>query len=392
MERSTTSAPLARALSFASALALVATATAAVGCGTDDSGDPAGTTVAPGGSGDHGGTGGAPSSGGNGATGGGAGATGPTASPFPATPKETWTFVDVPGARCADGSGTGVGVNVTDRSDDVLVFLEGGGACWDGASCYGGQSIATYLTGYGQTEFDTDPQRALFATSRDGSNPFRDMNMVYVPYCTGDVHAGDKISNYAYLGVDHPTYQVGGRNLDLILAQAAASFPHAKRVWIAGDSAGGFGAALSVPRARKAFPDAALGILDDSGQPVAPTPGRWAAWRAAWNLAIPAGCAGCDANPAAYIPYYKASYGDVTFALLSYEPDPVISAFMGITLTDFATELDGTLSAIDLGGGKAKYYVALGASHVVLSAPTPALSAWLQAAVDGSPSWKSTRP
>lgn len=318
---------------------------------------------------------------------------GPTGVPLPSAPNETWTWIDVPGTACANGQPTGVGVNYTNKSSDVLVFLEGGGACWDGATCYGGQSVATYLTGYQKLEFDTDPQRVLFPTTRDASNPFRDMNMIYVPYCTGDVHAGDRVVTWSYLGIDHETHHVGGKNLSLILSRVAATFPTAKNVWVAGDSAGGFGAALSVEKARAAFPTAKLGILDDSGQPVAPAPGRWKTWRDAWNLTTPAGCTACATDPSGFVPFYAKSYPDVTFALLSYSPDPIISAFMGISLSQFADELSSTLAVFEgAPASKARYFIAPGVSHVVVTVPTPALSRWLQQAVDGAPAWANEKP
>jgi hypothetical protein len=304
-----------------------------------------------------------------------------------------WTWVDVPGTQCANGSQTGVGVNYTNRSSDVLVFLEGGGACWDAGTCYGGQSIATYLTGYGKLEFETDPQRVLFATTRSASNPFHDMNMIYVPYCTGDVHAGNNIVTYSFLGMDHPTYHVGGKNLATVLGRVAATFPTAKNVWVAGDSAGGFGAALSVPAARQAFPNARLGIIDDSGQPVAPVTGRWKTWRDAWKLTSPAGCSACDTDPSAYVTFYQTSYPDVTFGLLSYSTDPVISIFMGISLSQFSTELTSTLGAFGSGtSGRARYFIAQGASHVVMIQSSAALAIWLQQAIDGSQSWQNQKP
>lgn len=316
----------------------------------------------------------------------------PKGEPFTTPANETWTWVDVPGTFCANGSPTGVGVNFTNASGDVLVFLEGGGACWDGASCYGGQSVSTYLTGYGATEFATDPQRALFTTTRDASNPFRQMNMIYVPYCTGDVHAGNNVIDESYLGVDHPTHHVGGKNLEIDLARVAATFPKAAHVWIAGDSAGGFGAALSVGLAKRMFPNAKLGVLDDSGQPIAPAPDRWNAWKTAWNLQTPPDCPACASDPTAFVRYYQTVHSDVTFGLLSFNPDPIISSFMGITLTQFSTELGGTLAQIDQPNAHTKYYVALGSSHVVLTTATPALTNWLQQMIDGSASWQSQHP
>ncbi|HYG66030.1 MAG TPA: hypothetical protein VD838_00175, partial [Anaeromyxobacteraceae bacterium] len=50
-------------------------------------------------------------------------------------PRGEWTFVAVEGAACADGTPTGVAVNPGPR-DDVLVFLDGGGACLDYLTCF----------------------------------------------------------------------------------------------------------------------------------------------------------------------------------------------------------------------------------------------------------------
>src|SRR5690349_8408075 len=56
-------------------------------------------------------------------------------------PNETWTFVPVPDAHCGNGTSTGIGVNLTDRSNRVLIFLAGGGACWEAAACAAGTAV-----------------------------------------------------------------------------------------------------------------------------------------------------------------------------------------------------------------------------------------------------------
>lgn len=51
-------------------------------------------------------------------------------------PNETWTWIPFPDSRCGDGSTTGIGVNLTARSDVLIIYVRGGGACWDQRSCY----------------------------------------------------------------------------------------------------------------------------------------------------------------------------------------------------------------------------------------------------------------
>src|SRR5262245_57335206 len=55
-------------------------------------------------------------------------------TPITANAQE-WTFVPFPEAHCMDGSSTGIGVNLASGSDRVVIYLEGGGACFDLLSC-----------------------------------------------------------------------------------------------------------------------------------------------------------------------------------------------------------------------------------------------------------------
>jgi hypothetical protein len=315
----------------------------------------------------------------------------PAAPPF-SGPGEQWAWVDLSDTVCADGSQTGVGVNLTTHSNDVLIFLEGGGACWDANGCWGAMATAFYMSGYGKAAFDGDPQRSIIPLQRDNANnPFRTMNMVYVPYCTGDVHGGNRLTTYQVNGAPRPTYHYGARNITAILAHAAATFPYAKHVWIAGDSAGGFGAALNLPRARAAFPGARVGVLDDSGQPVQPAPDRWKLWRDAWGLVAPPGCTACDDDVGAYVDFYRTHYSDSPFGLISFEADAVISTFMGLSAAQFQDELNSLTARMDhdhYGG----YFLVPGSLHVgMLAANTPELDAWIGGLVTDDPTWASVK-
>src|SRR5262249_50471994 len=48
---------------------------------------------------------------------------------------DTFCFVPVSGAVCLDGSGTGFEIMFRSGASDLLIFMEGGGACWDGDTC-----------------------------------------------------------------------------------------------------------------------------------------------------------------------------------------------------------------------------------------------------------------
>src|SRR4029078_13123523 len=126
------------------------------------------------------------------------GGVGVDAAPLPGT-RGSWTWVDVPGMGCDDGSGTGVAVNPAPAGPargTLFLYFMGGGACWDASTCF---VLNTAVHGpFGQAQWDARGPRAL-APPRDRAraiNPFRDASYVFVPYCTGDLHAGSNVATY----------------------------------------------------------------------------------------------------------------------------------------------------------------------------------------------------
>ena len=63
-------------------------------------------------------------------------------------------------------------------SDELMIFLEGGGACWSDL-CAATSSASTGIPGVGPT----DPNRT--------DNPVMGWSQVYLPYCDGSLHIGD---------------------------------------------------------------------------------------------------------------------------------------------------------------------------------------------------------
>jgi hypothetical protein len=307
-----------------------------------------------------------------------------------------WTWVDVPGAKCADGSATGFAINpAPSPSNDTLIFLEGGGACWNGTTCWGPVSTGFYVqTGYDELAFQTDPQvAAIYLLDRaNTNNPFVGKNIVYVPYCTGDVFAGNRETSLDYLGVSHDTHFVGYENVSLFLDYVNSTFPSTNRVWLAGDSAGGFGAALNFEHVQAAMPNARVDVIDDSGQPIEPAAGLWSTWTTAWNVQFPPGCTGCDTSVGAFADYYRMKYPSHRFGLISYQYDTVISPFMEISVTQFNTELYALAAHMDATWPNGHYFIVPGASHVGLLVPSAALMTWVNELVNDDASWASSKP
>ncbi len=151
---------------------------------------------------------------------------------------------------CYDGSP--FRVMTQDRgSDNVVIFLQGGGLCTS-ELCL---AIPTAPPGIPPLDI-TDPDLQ--------ANPVRDWNVVYVPYCDGSLFAGD--ADIDDDGDGAPDRQQHGlANLSAALDVAINAFPRATRLLFSGSSGGGYGTIVGTPLVRRAWPDAELSVMNDSG-------------------------------------------------------------------------------------------------------------------------------
>jgi hypothetical protein len=310
-------------------------------------------------------------------------------------PAGQWTWVPLDEVLCGDGSTSGIGVNLMPSSSHLVIFLQGGGACWDDFTC--GLGTAFNLDGYGASKFamEQDLTDATVLQRNLADNPFRDASYVYVPYCTGDVLTGDKVATYDVLGTSRTIRHVGYRNLSEILRHVAATFPAVDRVWLIGESSGGFAAAWNFDHVQRALPFARVDVIDDSGPPLDFPAERFQAWVSAWNMQVPAGCSDCLTRPQGLLDYNTLTYPTHRFALLSYADDLTISAFAGISTDDFHSRLVALTQRFD-GSATARYFVEAGTDHVMLGQPIQTVSGvsvpdWLTKMVDDSVPWASVR-
>ncbi len=199
--------------------------------------------------------------------------------PFSA-PAFEWTWIPVSGTTCRDGSGAGVMANLNPNSDELVIALEGGGACYDAISCFANaQDISDERIG----EFADDYDSGLFDREAE-DNPLRDWNLVFVPYCTGDMHLGAEPEG----DMDGKLQRfVGYANMTAFLSRIVPTFPSATRVLLTGGSAGGVGAAANYFQVARYFDPVPVDMLNDAG----PTVGSpWVAkclqdwWRETWNV------------------------------------------------------------------------------------------------------------
>jgi hypothetical protein len=196
-------------------------------------------------------------------------------------PPDTWTFIPIEGARCAQGGATGIIVRLRPGSRDLLLYFEGGGSCSDAETCWLDPTAAN-VTGYGAAEAAAESKLrsySLFQPDAASGNPFATMNMVMIPYCTGDAHAGDAVVEMMVGSVARPTYFVGAKNAALALARLGATFPDLDRVFLAGTSAGGGGATFQYRAVRDTFATTVHSVIDSTpGFPNPADADKWTLW------------------------------------------------------------------------------------------------------------------
>jgi hypothetical protein len=187
-----------------------------------------------------------------------------------------WSWVPVEGAMCRDGSPTGIGINLNPGSKELMIYLEGGGACYNALTC--GMNPSCFGPPGAQCSntlgLNFDSRLGTSASGKDGlfnrtdsANPVKDWNFVYVPFCTGDVHAGNKPDG-TVSGVSGTQHFVGYANMTRYLARLAPTFKGLDKVLLTGVSAGGFGAAANYVQTAKAFDPVPVYEIDDSGPPM----------------------------------------------------------------------------------------------------------------------------
>ncbi len=317
-------------------------------------------------------------------------------------PVNTWTWVDFPDSACGNGAATGIGVNLSSKSKDVLVYMEGGGACWDYATCFVYNTAANMATGFTKAEFDQLPLASEAIVDRtDPENPFKDASFIFIPYCTGDIFAGDAVRTYDSTKPDKKAFHKGAANMDAFLKRLTATFPQAGKIWLSGSSAGGYGAQFNYARYAAAFPAAEVHALADCSPLVPAVGGRYAAWLQAWNVTIPPACTNCATEPAALLSWLSTSYPNRRFGLLDYRSDGVIRQYFGYSTsgTDFETATDALLTSHYDPSSNARYFQLAGSQHVMvggfdhISQPNGgiALKAWISRWANGDSSWASVK-
>jgi len=200
-------------------------------------------------------------------------------------------------------------------SNDLLIFLQGGGFCSPVACAAVDEGIP--LIPFGILS-PTDPQ-----------SPTVTYNVGYVPYCDGSSMMGDNEVDSDGDGVNDRFFK-GIQNLSASLDVIAQTYPAPDKIVLAGNSAGGFAVHAALPLLRKLYPDARIEVINDSGIGIL-DPGSMQMLIQYWNAGafFPASCTDCigaDGNLTDYHKYQLAEDGNIQMAYISSKQDSTFAA------------------------------------------------------------------
>jgi len=155
--------------------------------------------------------------------------------------------------------------------DNIVVYFEGGGACWDSMNCL---YAPTYTQEVNMTADDLNNYTDGISDTDNPDNPFNGWYFVFIPYCTGDIHWGATDTVYQdYLGlipgVDSWTiHHRGFVNFQVVMKWIKDNFMWPRKIFVTGSSGGGYGAIMGFPYIKQAFPFSRVYALGDAANGV----------------------------------------------------------------------------------------------------------------------------
>ncbi len=277
---------------------------------------------------------------------------------------DQWVWVDVPGTQCADGSATGFALNLHAGASELVISYQQGGSCYDYNSCYVQKTAYNIDSGFSNATFWAQNQpntlKWWFPFARDNQwNPWQKANYAWIPYCTGDWHAGD--NTVLYPGASSATNHRGWGNAKLDMARIKQMVPTPSRVWLAGSSAGAFGAILQYQNAQNIFSGTRVDLLADSGE----TP-KSALARPSQNIQTPQ-CPTCDDTSfdSYIVGLAKANTGS-RFASMSWSNDTTIPVNQGVSYDDFSLEVARLFKQQNAETSNSRNFMVQGSGHMLL--------------------------
>ncbi len=274
-----------------------------------------------------------------------------------------WTWVSMKNTTCRDGSPAGYFYR-KGTENSLLIYLNGGGACADKFFCglnpvNVNQDLPIEFLSHGTPDLflgvraqrQQAPEEGIFKRA-ESANPVGKWSMIYIPYCTGDIHAGSR-RDVMVKDVAGPQQFTGRLNYQKMLASFGPTFKNSDKVLLTGSSAGGFGALFNADYTQewfKKYGDTKVITISDSGVPFQDD---WMSaciqkrWRETWGLddILPKDCADCFNSDGGGIVkgygewlFHQKYKGRMLGGFISSLEDEIIRAFYAPGLDDCSVD------------------------------------------------------
>ena len=279
-------------------------------------------------------------------------------------------WIAIPGGddcRCSDGSPFEVWERPADPTK-VMLFFQGGGACFSAETCGPGSETFTRNLDLGAA-----PDFGGIFDATNPENPLADHSIVYVPYCTGDVHLGDSTTEYSdTVVIEHNGFANARKGLDTVLA----NYPDVEQLVVAGASAGSIPTPAFAGLAADELPGVDIVTFGDSSAAYPDVPdlnvaigGLWGVLENVPDWPVNEGLTPQEWSfPGLYV-QSGLQHPDITFARFDHAFDQVqagFAALAGIAADDLVAFIDRTETDIEAEGVPIASYVAPGDSHTIV--------------------------
>jgi Pectinacetylesterase len=164
--------------------------------------------------------------------------------------------------KCAKGGEYAFSVR-PGAKDKLLVWFEGGGACWD-EDCVRERFYRAYF------ENRSPARNQGIFDSTNAANPFSEYSAVIVRYCTGDIHLGDRDATYTLRDETGESRQFtihhrGQVNAMAVLRWVHENFPSPRDIFVSGTSGGSYPTPFYASLLARHYPQARVVALADFG-------------------------------------------------------------------------------------------------------------------------------
>lgn len=285
----------------------------------------------------------------------------------------------------AGGPGTGCATDATPfefyvhegDTRRIALYFQGGGACWNSRNCgLDGRRMFENAIDDGDRPWISAQRTGIFDLTNP-ANPLRDFTIVFVPYCSADIHMGLGTVRYETADGKHlNVHHRGLANSQRALDWTAERYRDPKVLFVAGGSAGAIPSPIFASQLARRHPRAKVVQIGDGAggyrtTHLAATLEIWNATRALKHDPL---YRNIDVGTATFEQFYvhASPLKNLQLAQINSVEDRVQLIFLaelGHQVTTLAPLLSGNLAEIRATNSKFRTYTTPGTLHTILQRP-----------------------